>query len=258
MTRRGLIASLVGIGLLAGACSHPAAIRHHVHHVQHPAVTSPPLPPPNQVATAQVPLVPVFDAPGGLTPALNLANPSILEPSNRNSPKEPLVFLVRAVQPGWLQVSLPHRPNGSTGWIRASDVTLTDDSYTMVISLGAHHLNVFSQGRLVDQAPVAVGGSSGPTPTGSFYVTEMIPCNDTSGQPCSVRGPYGPGAFGLSGFSNVYASFGGGNGQIAMHGTNQPFLIGENVSHGCVRLANTDMSRLMQEIPVGTPVDITA
>jgi len=256
MTRRGLIASLVGIGLLAGACSHPAAIRDHVHHPT--PVTAPPLPPPNQVATAAVPTVPVFDAPGGLTPALNFANPSILEPSNRNSPKEPLVFLVRAAQPGWLQVSLPHRPNGSTGWIRASDVTLTDDALSMVISLGAHHMTVLSRGTPVDQATVAIGRPGSPTPTGSFYVTESIPCGTASSAACYLSGPFGSGAFGVSGYSNVYNSFDGGNGQIAIHGTNQPSLIGQSISHGCVRVANADMARLMKEIPVGTPVDITA
>lgn len=256
MNRRRLAASLLGVVLVASACSHPAAI-HRPRHA--PPLTQPAPVPASLVATAQVPSVPAFATPGASKPFLTFSNPSILEPDYPStSPREPLVFLVRAAQPGWLEVSLPHRPNGATGWIRASDVSLVNDSYKMVISLGAHHLGVLNQGRVVDQASVAVGASSGPTPTGSFYVTELIACNATSGQPCSVSGPYGPGAFGLSGYSNVYSSFSGGNGQIAMHGTNQPFLIGNNVSHGCVRLANADMNRLMHEIPVGTPVDITA
>lgn len=255
MARRGLAASAIGLVLLGGACSHPAAL-HRVHHVT--PVTRPALPPPNQVATAQIPSVPVFAAPGGSTPALTLANPSSLEPSNPTSPKEPLVFLVRAAQPGWLQVSLPGRPNGSTGWIRTNDVTLANDSLTVVVSLGAHRLSLLNQGTPVDQATVAVGRPSAPTPTGNFYVTELIPCGATSSAACSLSGPFGPGAFGVSGFSNVYTSFDGGNGQIAIHGTNQPSLIGQSISHGCVRVANADMARLMKEIPIGTPVIITA
>lgn len=255
MARRTLAASAIGIALLAGGCSHPAAI-HRVHHAA--ALTRPALPPPDQVATAQVPTVPVFTAPEGSTPALNLANPAILEPSNPDSPKEPLIFLVRAAQPGWLQVSLPHRPNGSTGWIRTSDVTLANDSLTVLVSLGAHQLSVLNQGTPVDQATVAVGRPSAPTPTGNFYVTELIPCGTASSAACSLTGPFGPGAFGVSGFSDVYATFDGGDGQIAIHGTDQPSLIGQSISHGCVRVANADMARLMKEIPLGTPVDITA
>ncbi len=254
MTRRSLIASCLGLAMVAGSCARPAAIHraHRTTPVTQPAVPS------SQVATAQVPSVPAFASPGASSPFLTFANPSVLEPSSPNSPKEPLVFLVHADQPGWLQVSLPHRPNGATGWIRASDVTLADDSFKVVISLGAHHLSVLDRDRLVDQAAVAVGRPGAPTPTGSFYVTELVPCSSTSGQPCSVSGPYGPGAFGLSGFSDVYTTFSGGAGQIAMHGTNQPSLIGESISHGCVRMANADMARLMSEIPLGTPVDITA
>src|SRR5262245_3803558 len=34
----------------------------------------------------------------------------------------PRVLLVTKTQPGWVQVSLPVRPNGSTGWIEADTV----------------------------------------------------------------------------------------------------------------------------------------
>jgi hypothetical protein len=46
-----------------------------------------------------------------------------------------------------------------------------------------------------------------------------------------------------------------GNG-YAMHGTNQPDSVGQAVSHGCVRLLNSDISKLYALVPVGTPVYI--
>ena len=42
----------------------------------------------------------------------------------------------------------------------------------------------------------------------------------------------------------------------AIHGTNEPDSIGRSVSHGFVRLTNADISRLDNEVPVGTPVFI--
>ena len=41
-------------------------------------------------------------------------------------------------------------------------------------------------------------------------------------------------------------------------GTNKPDLIGQRVSHGCVRLRNEDVLRLVSfKIPLGTPVFVT-
>ena len=44
--------------------------------------------------------------------------------------------------------------------------------------------------------------------------------------------------------------------QIAIHGTNKPELLGQAVSHGCIRLTNEDARRLYYEVEVGTPVII--
>lgn len=44
--------------------------------------------------------------------------------------------------------------------------------------------------------------------------------------------------------------------QIAIHGTNKPELLGQAVSHGCIRLSNEDARRLYYEVEIGTPVII--
>jgi lipoprotein-anchoring transpeptidase ErfK/SrfK len=40
----------------------------------------------------------------------------------------------------------------------------------------------------------------------------------------------------------------------AIHGTNQPNLIGHFVSHGCIRMFNEDVTDLFGRVAVGTPV----
>jgi lipoprotein-anchoring transpeptidase ErfK/SrfK len=69
-------------------------------------------------------------------------------------------------------------------------------------------------------------------------------------------GLYGPYAVGLSAPSNVLYSFGGGPGQVGIHGTNEPWALGADVSHGCVRISNAAISRLAALLPLGTPVEI--
>jgi lipoprotein-anchoring transpeptidase ErfK/SrfK len=48
-----------------------------------------------------------------------------------------------------------------------------------------------------------------------------------------------------------------GGGQYAIHGTNQPNLIGGFVSHGCIRMYNADVRDLYSRVGVGTPVVVT-
>jgi hypothetical protein len=81
------------------------------------------------VAQAQVPQVQVFSEPEGAQPAHTLENP------NENG--APLVFLVDGQDTGsdWLPVHLPVRPNGSTGFVRKSDVTLAQNEYRVTIEL---------------------------------------------------------------------------------------------------------------------------
>jgi lipoprotein-anchoring transpeptidase ErfK/SrfK len=43
---------------------------------------------------------------------------------------------------------------------------------------------------------------------------------------------------------------------IGIHGTNQPQTIGRSASHGCMRVANWDVVRLIPQITAGIPVDI--
>jgi hypothetical protein len=161
----------------------------------------------------------------------------------------PLVLLVKRRRNGWLRVHLPVRPNGSLAWVRASDTRLRVNPYRVEVSLKRHRLTVWRYGRRMVVRKVGVGQSIAPTPTGRYFVTDLIKARDP-------RGLYGPYAFGLSGFSPVHTTFGTGNGQIGIHGTNQPEALGTDVSQGCIRIGNATITALARVLPLGTPVDV--
>jgi lipoprotein-anchoring transpeptidase ErfK/SrfK len=165
---------------------------------------------------------------------------------------EPLVFLVSdlALAPYWVRVYLPMRPNESQAWIHRSSVQLFSDNYLVQVQVSSHRLTVFDAGRPIIIAPVGIGRSVLPTPTGTYYIVDLLRQPDPNGE-------YGPFAFGLSAFSDVLQSFGGGPGEIGLHGTNDPSSVGANVSHGCLRVANAMITELARILPLGTPVMIT-
>jgi len=151
---------------------------------------------------------------------------------------------------GWLEVLLPGRPNGATGWIRTGDVELQDVAVAVLVDLADRELTVYADGEPVLTSGVAIGDAEHPTPTGRFFVTDKVRSQDPDG-------PYGPYALGLSGRSEVLTEFAGGDGQIGIHGTNDPDSIGQAASHGCVRVPNAVVRELVSLLPLGTPVVIS-
>src|SRR3954471_6849952 len=160
------------------------------------------------------------------------------------------VFLVDGEDGGWLLVDLPTRPNGSTGWVKASDVTLAANQWRMRVDLASHMLTVWNGAAVVHTESVAVGKPSTPTPAGDFYIAENLTV------PKFQYAAYGPFAFGLSAHSNVYTSFGGGDGQVGLHGTGDPSSIGKATSNGCIRISNDGVTKLIKIVPPGTPIAI--
>lgn len=154
--------------------------------------------------------------------------------------------------PGWYQVALRDRPNGSTGWVPEASVDVTKTPMRIFVDLKGRTLRVEKDGTGVFTTTIAIGTEENPTPVNGTYVTELI-------QNTEPDGAYGPYAFGLAMHSDTLSEFGGGDGQVGIHGTNQPNLIGQAVSHGCVRLTNTDIQELVDlQLPLGVPVFITA
>ena len=195
------------------------------------------------VAQSDVANLAVYAQPGDPTPAQHLSNPRPLG--------GPLVLLVTDQRPGWVQALLPVRPNGSRGWVAAGDVTLSSHPYRIVVELGAHRMTVYDGYAKVAVDSIGVGTQATPTPGGLYYTEDFVQLDDPNG-------PYGAYAYGLSGFSEVLTSFGGGPGQLAIHGTNEPDKLGSDVSHGCIRLSNPDIIKLAGILPLGVPVQVVA
>ena len=166
------------------------------------------------------------------------------------------VFAIRKVvvdarcNPVWYRVQLPIRPNGSIGYLRARGVEAFRVATRIDVDLSRKRVVLTRRGRRVFSAPVAVGSSETPTPTGTYYVNQKVRVTDP-------YGPYGPAALGISAFSPVLTGWAEG-GPVAIHGTNDPSSIGKAISNGCVRVRNDQLLRLFRATPAGTPVVIHA
>jgi len=180
-------------------------------------------------------------------PKVKLPNPVQVSPSKDPSAVGPLVLLERRdAGNGFLEVFLPTRPNGSTGFIRASDVSRSAHNFHIEIRLGQFNLQAFKGTEMILNTGIATAAGNTPTPGGLYYTNMLLkPPPNT---------PYGAFAYGLSGHSEVYQVFDGGDGQFAIHGTNDPSKIGQKVSHGCIRMRDEDITRLVQQLPLGVPV----
>jgi lipoprotein-anchoring transpeptidase ErfK/SrfK len=190
------------------------------------------------VAAATGSAVPVSPSPGAAA-TTSVANP---QPSGA-----PLVLRVTDQQDGWVQVQLAQRPNGSTGWVPSSSVRLSTTPYAIVVTEATNTLDLYRAGEVVDTYPVATGTGGTPTPVGHFALTELL---------APTNGGYGPYAYGTTAFSDVLNSFGGGPGQIGLHGTDDASSIGTDASHGCIRMRNDDITALAELLPLGTPLQV--
>jgi lipoprotein-anchoring transpeptidase ErfK/SrfK len=246
---------LVVAGLWCGACgggsSEPSsgraerATRAPATDAPAPAAPSEPTlrPVDGLVATSNGSL-PVFASPDAAEPSSALA-----PQTGFGSPTTVRVVAWQGPEGEWLEVSLPVRPNGSRGFVRVSDITLARVEHAVVVDLAERSLRVVRGGEVVLTTTVAIGSPENPTPTGDFFVTDVLDTGDDDSA-------YGRVAIGISARSLSLSEFAGGDGQIGIHGTNQPGSIGQAVSHGCVRVPNDVAVQLASLLPLGTPVTI--
>jgi len=164
----------------------------------------------------------------------------------------PTVFAIRGAvlrpncEPRNYLVQIPKRPNGITGWVPVSQVSVAKVSTRIVVDLSEKRVTLYRDGMKVLSTPAAIGARATPTPTGSFYVNQRL-------IPVDRSGPFGPGAVGISAFSDVLTGWTQG-GPIAIHGTNAPWSIGKAVSNGCIRIPNAKLKQVFAQALNGTPV----
>ncbi len=131
----------------------------------------------------------------------------------------------------------------------------------IVINLSEYRLYHFQEGR-VTTYPVGIGTSTNPSPlteteitmrleSPAWYPPESIRTKaEEEGDPLPRMIPPGP-ANPLGPYALQLAERG-----YLIHGTNRRFGIGQQVSHGCIRMYNDDIGKLIWEAEKGTTVRI--
>lgn len=193
------------------------------------------------VATGAVPEVPIFDDPAAPEPQRVLRNP--IESGG------PLVFVVQRSADGWHEVLLPTAPNGSTAWVRDSDVVLARHNYRIHVRVADRRLDLYLRGRLLRQVPFGVGRGCEALPSGTYFTTELL-------RPANADHVYGAYAYALSGNSDDLEPFTGRDGEIGIHAADDDMPIEDETAAGCIRLRMQDIAGLVEELPMGVPVTI--
>lgn len=203
-------------------------------------------------------LVPTFDAPNGnqvtifdINPIDNieLEYPMLAETAFGNR----LALLADEFDSSgnWAKVQLPVRPNGTTAWVQTAFFTQESHNYHITIDISENTVNVYKGEELLVEQIAVSGRDSRPTPVVRSYIDEKI-------AGASLSPAYGDWVLSIAAFSEALGTFGGGMPKLALHGTNQPELMGQYVSSGCVRIPNEVVSFIAETVPVGTIVDIVA
>lgn len=145
----------------------------------------------------------------------------------------------------WLKLSLPMRPNGTMGWIPAAQASIAPTHNRIVVKRASRRLYIYHDGTFVYKTIVAVGAPGRETPLGHFYVMARFVPDD----------PFlGVFAVETSAYSRLTEWPGGGI--VGIHGTSMPQLLGQAVSHGCVRVSNSAALLLKRYARLGTPITI--
>lgn len=247
----GAVALVVGaIGLTSGTPSAaPSPPPHPAAPTTTTTTTAPPAPATSAPAASTLVATLHGSIPGYASP--ESPSPSMTVPGTWYGYAS--VLPVITTEPGWLYVRLAQRPNGSTIWVRQSDVTLSSTPYYLVVDLATMHLLVYDSGTEVFDFPAGIGAPDDPTPTGHYFMPMQYPS----------PGPgYGPFVLVTSDHSDTITDWeNSGDAVIGIHGPITSYddsLIGTTgaaISHGCIRLHDADLAQLSM-IPPGTPIDV--
>ncbi|NDJ17839.1 L,D-transpeptidase [Myxacorys almedinensis] len=180
----------------------------------------------------------------GLAPWVALAQPlpaplseSLLEPLSEPSSESLSEPLLKTSPPA----SPPSKVNDQTQAVR------------VVVKLKKRRVYVYEGDTEIASYPVAVGKAGWETPTGEHQVINkqvnptFISFKTGKKIPPGYDNPLGVRWIGI---------WTDGDTQIGFHGTNQPELLGQAVSHGCLRMWNKDVTALFERVAIGTPVSV--
>lgn len=255
----------------ATAVPNPQPQATAVPNPQAPAATAVPNPQPGTQAVAAAPVNVPADAPAGGTFTHTLAA-KVARPTLHTTPGGPaftptfngtalpavnptvfgntLVYRVIAGQPGdaWAKVYVPARPNGTTAWVQTSQFNWGSSNRMIQINVSNNTVTIFEGSNVLLTTAAVTGKSSSRTPLANGWVEEVM---------AGPSSAYGPRLISLGIFSDALNSFGGSVPKIALHGTNNPSLMGQYASNGCIRVPNDIITQIAGLIPVGSKVIIT-
>lgn len=139
---------------------------------------------------------------------------------------------------------------------KASDATVNavaKNGIRLIVDLSDRRVSVYHDQQLVNSYPVAIGQAGWETPGGSFQVLEMQP--DPKWQHPITGEVILPGSQNPLG-KRWIGFLVAGRTHLGFHGTNQEDLIGQAVSHGCIRMRNQDVMALYDQVALGTSVEV--
>jgi len=177
--------------------------------------------------------VPVFTAPGGSAIAR-------IGPRQVGDTWLPVID----EQPGWVQVLLPSRPNGSAGWLPSDALDRARTPYLVRVHLRSLSMELLDNGRLLGEWTIGIGKKSAPTPVGRTFLL---------GSFSDRKQNYSPVILPLGSHSPTLDSFGGGPGTVAIHTWPTDDVFGTRSSDGCIRVPSDALDQLT-EVPLGTLV----
>jgi lipoprotein-anchoring transpeptidase ErfK/SrfK len=130
--------------------------------------------------------------------------------------------------------------------VHGSSYAQTQSRRTLLISVADRKLAVIEHGAVKKIYPIAVGTRATPSPTGSFFIVDRV-TDPTYYHPNLVvlPGPHNPLGTRWIGLSEK---------GYGIHGTNAPKSIGKAASHGCIRMARSDLEELFSQTRVGDKV----
>ena len=113
-------------------------------------------------------------------------------------------------------------------------------------------LTLYEGGNVLMKYPVAVGKTSTETPSGKFTIVNKV-VNPAWGGGGYAKPVQGGSAKNPLGYRWMGLSYKDGN-QVGIHGNNSPYSIGQDISHGCIRMINSDVEELFKITPMKSPV----
>ncbi|MBF2016241.1 MAG: L,D-transpeptidase [Rivularia sp. T60_A2020_040] len=197
---------------------------------------------------------------------ISTSMPKTVEDSTRVSTNEPFVFLARQISdfvslgkdvsekslpksklPSKIQAASPQQSEA-----KSLNNNVSFDK-KVVVDLGSRRAYVYRQNTVIASYPIGVGKKGWETPTGTFEVLHMqhYPAwkHPITGK-VFAAGPNSPLGERWIGF------WSDGHNEIGFHGTPESDLVGSPVSHGCLRMRNSDVRLLYEQIDLGVAVEV--